>query len=179
MELELTATHWRGYAQEQFPQAAWSVDGNVVRAIATGPRIDLISRGRFGDFVLSFDWRLPRGGNTAVTYRVGEESAPAAHTGPAMQLLDDEHHQEGADALTSCGALYGLMAPGGGGAPGTHRPQPLPRLCAVRPAARRSHRPGTPRHGSLVPAVAHRGVGRGFRARSRDSAPASAALLPA
>jgi len=24
-----------------------------------------------------------------------------------MQLLDDEHHQDGADALTSCGALYG------------------------------------------------------------------------
>src|SRR5205823_1187721 len=28
-----------------------------------------------------------------------------------LQLLDDEHHQDGADALTSCGALYGLMAP--------------------------------------------------------------------
>jgi hypothetical protein len=42
---------------------------------------------------------------------VGEEIGPAAHTGPAMQLLDDEHHQDGADALTSCGALYGLIAP--------------------------------------------------------------------
>jgi hypothetical protein len=28
-----------------------------------------------------------------------------------MQLLDDEHHQDGANALTSCGALYGLIAP--------------------------------------------------------------------
>ena len=111
MERELTATHWRGYAEEQFPQAAWSVDGSVVRAIATGPRVDLITRERFSDFALSFDWRLPRGGSSAVAYRVSEESGPATHTGPAMQLLDDEHHQDGADALTSCGALYGLMAP--------------------------------------------------------------------
>src|SRR5882762_1896003 len=111
MERELTVTDWRGYAQEQFPQAAWSVDGNVVRAIATGPRIDLISRERFRDFALSFDWRLPRGGNSAVVCRVGEENGPATHTGPALQLLDDEHHQEGANALTSCGALYGLIAP--------------------------------------------------------------------
>jgi Domain of Unknown Function (DUF1080) len=106
-ERELTATDWRGYAQGEFP----SVDGDVLRAMASGERVDLISRERFGDFVLQFDWRLPRGGSSAVLYRVNEEAGPAAHTGPAMQLLDDEHHPDGADALTSCGALYGLMAP--------------------------------------------------------------------
>src|SRR4029077_10184103 len=111
MERELTVADWRGYAQGRFPDSSWSVDGNVRAAVAAGPRVDLITRERFRDFVLSFDWRLPRGGNSAVMYRVGDESGPATHTGPAMQLLDDEHHQEGADALTSCGALYGLMAP--------------------------------------------------------------------
>src|SRR2546429_8765413 len=114
MERELTATHWRGYAQQQFPQSAWSVAGDVLRAIAAGPRVDLISRERFRDFVLCFDWRLPRGGSSAVAYRVAEEIGPAAHTGPAMQLLDDEHPQDGADALTSCGALYRPIAPGHG-----------------------------------------------------------------
>ncbi len=111
MERELTVADWRGYAQGQFPESAWSVDGDVLRAVAAGPRIDLISRERFRDFVLSFDWRLPRGGNSGVAYRVNEETGPAFQTGPSMQLLDDEHHQDGADALTSCGALYGLMAP--------------------------------------------------------------------
>lgn len=111
MERELTAADWRGYAQGQFPHAAWSWDGDVVRAMASGPRIDLISRERFRDFVLSFDWRLPRGGNAAVACRVNEETGPASQTGPSLQLLDDEHHQDGADALTSCGALYGLVAP--------------------------------------------------------------------
>lgn len=111
MERELGPAEWRGYAQGQFPQNAWSVDGNVMRAMAAGPRIDLVSRERFGDFTLSFEWRLPRGGSSGVAYRVSEENGPAAQTGPVMQLLDDERHQDGADALTSCGALYGLMAP--------------------------------------------------------------------
>src|SRR5204863_9778976 len=44
------------------------------------------------------------------------------------------------------------------GARAAHRAQPLPRLCAVRPAARGSHRAAAPRHGSLVPAAAHRAV---------------------
>ncbi|MGH8134632.1 MAG: 3-keto-disaccharide hydrolase [Steroidobacteraceae bacterium] len=109
-ERELTVADWRGYAQEQFPPSSWSVDGNVLRAMASGPRIDLITRERFGDFVLSFDWRLPRAGISGVAYRVGGERAPAPQAGPAMQLLDDEHHQEGTDALTSCGALFALMA---------------------------------------------------------------------
>jgi hypothetical protein len=111
MEHELGSAEWRGYAQGQFPQNAWSVDGNVMRAMAAGPRIDLVSRERFRDFTLSFEWRLPRGGSSGVAYRVSEEDGPAAQTGPVMQLLDDERHQDGADALTSCGALYGLMAP--------------------------------------------------------------------
>lgn len=110
-ERELPASAWRAYAQGLFPQGSWSADGNVLRALAAGPRIDLISRDSFGDFTLSFEWRVPRGGSSAVLYRVSEDAGPAAHSGPALQLLDDEHHPDGADARTSCGALYGLMAP--------------------------------------------------------------------
>src|SRR5215469_2641867 len=110
-ERALSAADWRGYGREQFPQGSWNVDGDVLRAVAQGERVDLITRERFGDFTLLFDWRLPRAGSTAVLHRVQEEAGPATHTGPALQLLDDEHHPEGADALTSCGALYGLMAP--------------------------------------------------------------------
>jgi len=110
-ERALGVADWRGYGREQFPQGSWSVDGDVLRAVAQAERVDLITRARFGDYTLLFDWRLPRAGSTAVLCRVQEEAGPAAHTGVAMQLLDDEHHPDGADALTSCGALYGLMAP--------------------------------------------------------------------
>ena len=110
-ERALGAADWRGFGREQFPQESWSVDGDVLHAIAQAERIHLVSRERFADFILSFDWRLPRGGSTAVLCRVQEEAGAPERSGPALQLLDDEHHAEGADALTSCGALYGLMAP--------------------------------------------------------------------
>ena len=89
MESELSGAEWRGYGQGQFPQGAWSLVGDLLRALAAGPRVDLISRASFGDFTLSFDWRLPRGGSSAVAYRVSEEIGPASHSGPALQLLDD------------------------------------------------------------------------------------------
>jgi hypothetical protein len=110
-ERELTAADWRGYSEAQFPQGSWSLDDHVLRALAAGPPVDLLTRERFRDFTLHFEWRLPRGGSSGVLYRVGEELEHAWQSGPEMQLLDDEHHQDGANALTSCGALYGLIAP--------------------------------------------------------------------
>jgi hypothetical protein len=110
-ERELTAADWRGYSEAQFPQGSWSLDDHVLRALASGPRVDLITRERFRDFTLFFEWRLPRGGNSGVLYRVAESLEHSWQSGPEMQLLDDEHHKGGANALTSCGALYGLVAP--------------------------------------------------------------------
>jgi Domain of Unknown Function (DUF1080) len=110
-ERELTAADWRGYSQAQFPQGSWSLDDDVLRALAGRPPVDLVTRERYRDFTLSFQWRLPRGGNSGVLYRVSEDAEHAWQSGPEMQLLDDEHHQDGANALTSCGALYGLIAP--------------------------------------------------------------------
>jgi Domain of Unknown Function (DUF1080) len=110
-EREFTSNDWRGYAQGQFPEGSWNFDGDVLHAIAAGAPVDVITREAFRDFVLHFEWRLPRAGRSAVLCRVDEDAGPAARTGPAMQLLDDEHHPDGADALTSCGALYGVLAP--------------------------------------------------------------------
>ena len=108
---ELTTADWRGYSEAQFPQGSWSLDDDVLRALAAGPPVDLITRERFRDFTLHFEWRLPRGGSSGVLYRVDEQLEHSWQSGPEMQLLDDEHHQDGANALTSCGALCGLIAP--------------------------------------------------------------------
>ena len=110
-ERELTTADWRGYSEAQFPQGSWSLDDDVLRALAGGPPVDLITRERFRDFTLHFEWRMPRGGSSGVLYRVDEQLEHSWQSGPEMQLLDDEHHQDGANALTSCGALYGLIAP--------------------------------------------------------------------
>jgi hypothetical protein len=86
------------------------LEGDALRALAQGPRVDLVSRQRFDDFDLSFEWRLPVGGNSGLLYRVTEEYEAAWQSGPEMQLLDDSGHPDGRVPETSCGALYGLYA---------------------------------------------------------------------
>lgn len=101
----------RGYGRDDFPMDRWIVDGDALRTVP-GPGIDLISDDVYGDFELEFEWRVARGGNSGVLYRVTETADPAWATGPEYQLLDDGVHPDGGEPTTSAGALYALVAPG-------------------------------------------------------------------
>ncbi|MFO7188571.1 MAG: DUF1080 domain-containing protein [Pseudomonadota bacterium] len=105
----LHAEAWRAYRGSEFPSASWTCDGDVIRAIPDGPRIDLITRERYGDFILQFEWCLPEGGNSGVLYRVSEDYEEAWQSGPEMQLVDDPRHPEGSNQKTGCGALHDLL----------------------------------------------------------------------
>ena len=113
MEVFLDRSAWRGYRQADFPTESWLAQGEVLEARAEGPVVSLISRQRFGDFHLSFDWRLPVGGNSGVLYKVTEDWEAPWQSGPEMQLLDNSAHPDARFPETSCGALYGLYAPQG------------------------------------------------------------------
>jgi hypothetical protein len=108
---ELTFEDWRGYRRDRFPAECWRWEAGTFWAIPGAECTDLLTRDRFTHFVLSFEWCLPERGNSGVLYHVSEECPESWQTGPEMQLLDDEHHPDAVDARTSCGALYGLMAP--------------------------------------------------------------------
>lgn len=111
MERYLEATDWRAFRGSDFPRDSWAVEPDALRALARGPRVDLVSLKRYADFDLSLEWRLPVGGNSGVLYRVAETAEAAWQSGPEMQLLDDSAHPDGRVPETSCGALYGLYAP--------------------------------------------------------------------
>ena len=111
MDIYLNCSAWRAYRDADFPHEGWRVQGDTLRALAQGPRIDLISRQRFADFDLSFEWRLPPGGNSGLLYRVEETLDAAWQSGPELQLLDNGGHPDGRVPETSCGALYGVYAP--------------------------------------------------------------------
>src|SRR5690606_25474229 len=99
------------YQSDGFPTHGWRVEGEALRALGAGPRIDLVSRARYREFALSFEWCLPPGGNSGVLYRVSEDAAEPWQSGPEMQLVDDLEHPDGHDSLRRCGALYDLVAP--------------------------------------------------------------------
>jgi hypothetical protein len=99
---------WRGFREPAVP-AGWQVlDGAITRAGRGG---DLVSREEFGDFEFAFGWRLAAaGGNSGVMFRVVLGLEQTYHSGPELQLLDDEGHRDGRVPETSCGANYALHA---------------------------------------------------------------------
>ena len=102
---------WRGFKQAGMPDGWRIVDGALTRVAAGG---DIITRDQFSNFELSLEWRVARGGNSGVMYRVTEQADHTYETGPEMQVLDDARHPDGKSRLTAAGALYGLYpAPDG------------------------------------------------------------------
>jgi 3-keto-disaccharide hydrolase len=136
-----TLAGWRGLGYDSVPTAHWVVVDGTIKKIASGnvPRVpdgrplnggDLMTVGAFGDFELSWEWKVTRGANSGVKYNVSEELSmaqggqmtPAAvargiispnHSalGFEYQMLDDDRHPDGQMATHRAGALYDLFAP--------------------------------------------------------------------
>ena len=104
--------HWLGYgldkAKDSWP-ANWEFVDGVLHAKGGGA--DLKTREQYGDFDLRFEWKVPRGANSGVMYRVSQETDPAYYTGPEYQIVDNVGHADGANPDTSAASVYALYAP--------------------------------------------------------------------
>jgi Domain of Unknown Function (DUF1080) len=98
---------WRGF-RSATPGEGWKVTNGEITTPGHGG--DLITVGEFGDFELSLEWKVGRGSNSGIIYRVGMNEAATYETGPEYQLLDNLNSQEN-DGLHSAGALYDVVAP--------------------------------------------------------------------
>jgi hypothetical protein len=102
---------FRGFRSDSIPAGWHIVDGTLTKSGSVG---DLVTRDKFANFQLSFDWKLGPGGNSGVLYRVTEEYDHPYWSGPEYQLLDDAGHPDGKSRLTAAGSDYGLYpAPAG------------------------------------------------------------------
>jgi hypothetical protein len=102
---------WRGYKRDSFPDKGWAIENGALKTIVGGDRVDLITREKYKDFDLELEWRVSPGGNSGIIYLVTEDESQTYQTGPEMQVLDDDKHRDGQNALTSAGSLYALIAP--------------------------------------------------------------------
>lgn len=99
---------WRGYKKDA-PTEGWRVEDGVLKHSSGAG--DLITREKYGDFDFRFEWRVVKGGNSGVVYRLSETDGPPYMTGPEYQILDNVAHADGMSALTSAGALYAMYPP--------------------------------------------------------------------
>src|SRR5439155_392772 len=132
---------WRGLGYDTVPTAHWKIVDGTIKKIANG-KVQRVPDGRplnggdlmpvetFGDFELSWEWKVTPGANSGVKYNVSEalsvgqggQLTPAAvaqgsiaphHSalGFEYQMLDDDRHPDGQLATHRAGALYDLFAP--------------------------------------------------------------------
>ncbi|MEZ6067011.1 MAG: family 16 glycoside hydrolase [Planctomycetaceae bacterium] len=110
-----TTDGWRNYKKDAI-SAGWMIeDGALVRS-ANGAG-DIITTEQYDNFELSIDFKVSKGGNSGIMFRVQEGDGPPWHTGPEIQIND---HVNGHDPQHA-GWLYQLYKPGNDGMTG----QPL------------------------------------------------------
>jgi 3-keto-disaccharide hydrolase len=99
-------TGWRGYRSKQVG-TGWKAEDGVLTRVESGAG-DLVTIADFQDFELQLDWRISKGGNSGILYRVGLDANETYESGPEYQVLDNatETHPE-----YTAAALYELVAP--------------------------------------------------------------------
>lgn len=102
---------WRGYQQEQIPPS-WEVrDASI---FCNGKdNAHLVTRKKYGDFELTGEWKISKGGNSGILLRVVEVTPWPASSGLEVQVIDHsdgwkEVHGSGLGLGQGAGALYGL-----------------------------------------------------------------------
>ncbi len=106
------------YGDADAPLVRWSIEGDALRLDGRAGENDkskvdiVVSPKPYGDFELSFEWKMSPGGNGGVFYKVIESPKYPKpwHTGLEMQLLDDEGHEEGKVKTHRAGDLYDMVA---------------------------------------------------------------------
>lgn len=111
-----TTDGWRGYKMDHLPPGWKAIDGILTRVEGgaggkgAGGGDDIVTEGEYGNFELRLEWRVGKGVNSGILYRVSEDAATSWHEAPEMQVLDNKGWGED-ETRHHAGALYDLYAP--------------------------------------------------------------------
>lgn len=100
---------FRGYKEEAIGKG-WKVDGDAIHFDGSGGG-DLVTRDEYRNFDLNFEWKVDKGANSGVMYRVSLGDPAPYFSGPEYQILDDDLHGDGKNPFTSAGAIYAMYKP--------------------------------------------------------------------
>ena len=102
-----TTAGWRTFKKPGV-DAGWEVRDGALVCIDPKNTGDLVTDATYGDFDLSFAWRIAPKGNSGVYFHVLEQGEHGYESGPEYQLLDNAH---GEPPAQQAGSLFGLYAP--------------------------------------------------------------------
>jgi len=108
-----TLSGWHSFGSDSVT-GGWKVDsGNIhLDASAKTGRGDLESNDTYDNFDLKLDWKISKAGNSGVLFYVQDDKAKyqdTYKTGPEMQVLDDERHEDNKLPTHRAGSLYDMI----------------------------------------------------------------------
>jgi hypothetical protein len=106
-----TTNGWRGFKQQQLP-AGWKVVGGALTRVAQAG--DIVSEAEFENFELTLEWKIAKGANSGIFYRLDESAAePEMWTAaPEYQVIDDRGYPGPLKPTQKTAANYDLQPPG-------------------------------------------------------------------
>lgn len=103
-------SNFRQYGSEKEPGSGWKIEGGILKKVAVVPGGHIITKEKYGDFTLTWEWKIAAKGNSGIKYLVLENRTTAP--GPEYQMIDDNGHRDGkigAHRQTAC--LYDIFPP--------------------------------------------------------------------
>ncbi|MEM7367887.1 MAG: DUF1080 domain-containing protein [Bacteroidota bacterium] len=104
------SNHWRNYKSKTLnPQ--WELKDGVLSL--TGKKGgDIISKKQYESFELELDWKISPNGNSGIFFHVVEADSlgKVYHSGPEIQVLDNDGHKDGQIHTHRAGDNYDLQA---------------------------------------------------------------------
>ena len=104
---------WHGFRQTGIGEA-WKVqDGALwLDAKERKGRGDIVTNDEFTDFHFTFEWKIAPKGNSGIIFLVQDDAKyeHTWHTGPEMQVLDNDGHADAKIRTHRAGNLYDMIA---------------------------------------------------------------------
>jgi len=108
----VTTTGWHSYGKT-IADATWKVvDGAITVDTTVKHGADLVSDGTYDNFDLKLEWKISKNGNSGILFYVQEDTTKykeTYHSGPEMQVLDNDGHKDGKIPKHRAGDLYDLI----------------------------------------------------------------------
>jgi hypothetical protein len=107
---------WRDFKSESSNiTAPWTVENGTIASLGKGTDSTgyIVTLTEYENFILTFDWKIERGGNSGLLYHVVErpEYKVPYVTGPEYQIIDDINFPEPLEDWQKVGADYAMYVP--------------------------------------------------------------------
>lgn len=101
-------SQWRNYRADTLSDKWQIQEGTLTLADKGGG--DIITVDQYEDFELELEWKISEGGNSGLFFHVVEADTLGRvyHSGPEVQILDDDRHPDGKIPMHRAGDNYDL-----------------------------------------------------------------------